>query len=235
MKSYFVSLYLPLLVLMLPIQGCASTGYSAEPIEAWVVDDETGKPLEGVVVNAFWVLKQGSYAGGGVAPPPLQVLETVTDSKGRFYFPAWGPIQNTTANSYFWGNDPLIILFKRGYDFFYMDNRITGEPTLDPLRKSDWNGATAKLKKFKGDNQKYADRIDDLEGDYFMFYVGQGYNCDWKKTPRMLVELHRMGEEFERQGIKIIGYPGKKIGDLKKYSNKGMCGSAEEFLRSYLP
>ena len=66
------------------LQACSNT-YSAKAIEAWVVDAETKKPLEGVIVVAHWELNYGLEGGGAYQ---LQVMEDVTDKKGRFYFPA---------------------------------------------------------------------------------------------------------------------------------------------------
>ena len=37
--------------------------YSAEAIEGWVVDSETGKPIEELTVVAHWQLKGGSREG----------------------------------------------------------------------------------------------------------------------------------------------------------------------------
>ena len=216
--------------LILPLQGCATGSYSAESIEARVVDADTGQPVEGVVVDAFWLLSQGSFGGGGVPPPPLQILETVTDKNGHFKFPAWGPIPNRTSGTYFWGKDPLLIFFKRGYDMSGHENRITGEPNEDRLRKSDWNRQTIKVGKFKESMRAYADQVSFTEGD-LQYYVG--HNCDWKRIPRMLAELYLLGQEFNRQGVKLpLGVT--PVGDLRIYSNNGGCGSAEEFIRSYL-
>ena len=63
---------------MLPLQGCAKE-YSAKAIEAWVVDANSGQPLEGVAVVAHWELNYGLEGGGAYQ---LIVMETVTDSAG---------------------------------------------------------------------------------------------------------------------------------------------------------
>lgn len=226
MNDYLRPFYLLLFVLSMScLQGCATGGYSAEAIEARVVDADTGQPVEGVVVDAFWVLRQGSFAGGGVPPPPLKILETVTDKNGRFYLPAWGPIPNTTGGAYFWGEDPLLIFFKRGYDILGHENRVTGEPNEEPLRKSDWNHQTIRIEKFKADMQSYAKRLDLMQGE-FPYYVG--YGCGWKRIPRMTAELYLLGKAFESHGVKIVGYP-YQVGDLRRYGNQTGCG-AEEFL-----
>lgn len=55
------------------VPACATPiRYSAEPIEAWVVDAETKQPLDGVVVTANWQLKEGTF-GGSVQVGQLMV------------------------------------------------------------------------------------------------------------------------------------------------------------------
>src|SRR3990172_3705709 len=82
-----------LLIFCLPLTACAlvSLKYSAEPIEARVVDAETKQPLEGVIVTANWELVEGTLAGGPRVLGQMMVMEAVTDANGRFSFPALGP------------------------------------------------------------------------------------------------------------------------------------------------
>src|SRR5439155_24046729 len=78
----------------LALPACAilvPTEYSAEPIDARVVDGTTGQPLSGVVVVAHWVLVSGN-AGVSFTVGNLQVLEMLSDQDGRFRFSAWGPL-----------------------------------------------------------------------------------------------------------------------------------------------
>ena len=66
----------------LPTHCYAFITYSAEPIEAWVVDEETGKPLEDVVVLAHWQLRSTWIEPQIIGE--LTILDTKTDSNGRF-------------------------------------------------------------------------------------------------------------------------------------------------------
>ena len=59
--------------------------YNADAIEGWVVDRETGNPIEGVVVVAHWQLRGGLE--GGTPIRELKILESVTDHDGRYSFP----------------------------------------------------------------------------------------------------------------------------------------------------
>ena len=61
--------------------------YSAKEINGAVVDGETGKPLEGVVVVAQWIY----WCPGGGHYMRIKVIEAVTDKDGRYHIPAWGP------------------------------------------------------------------------------------------------------------------------------------------------
>lgn len=74
--------------------GCSSSHVtvSGDPVYARVVDADTGKPLPGVAVVAYWELYQGGIAGGGPCAA-ANVEEAVTDQNGRFWLPNWGPIK----------------------------------------------------------------------------------------------------------------------------------------------
>lgn len=82
--------------------------YSAKDIRATVVNEETGEPLEGVVVVALWELQQVS------ARPRLHITEAVTDAQGRFHIPGWGPKPRPPL-AHLGHRSPLLILFKGGF------------------------------------------------------------------------------------------------------------------------
>jgi hypothetical protein len=164
MKHYFLFAML-LLGMTYTLSACATTReYSAEPIEAWVVDAETGQPLEGVIVVAHWKLEgTGLYwdtekwelAGSihqGHTVGALQVFEAVTDHNGRFFFPAWGPLK--ARNGILTDSDPALLLFKGGYEYKPLSNSLgTGgidrERVRSTRRWSNWNGKTIELMPFQ--------------------------------------------------------------------------------------
>jgi len=127
--------------------------YVMEPIRATIVEEESGEPIEGAVVVAFWETIQ-----------PMQFLkieETVTDSKGEFSFSGWGPVKRPKPGCYF-EKDPQLVVFKPGFYAKLASNTYYLEPNYpeDPLktmanpvssktRKSRYNGKTIKLKPFK--------------------------------------------------------------------------------------
>ena len=76
---------------LMALPACAGPlTYSAEAIEAKVIDADTKKPLDGVVVTANWQLEEGTL-GGNVQAGQLMVMEAVTGKDGKFAFPGWGP------------------------------------------------------------------------------------------------------------------------------------------------
>jgi hypothetical protein len=87
--------------------------YWAEAIEAWVVDADSGRPLDGVIVVAHWELRYGLEGGG---THQLMVMEAVTDQQGRFHFPAWGPKEipkSLPSEARLKDGDPVLLLYRK--------------------------------------------------------------------------------------------------------------------------
>lgn len=83
--------------------------YRALPITATVIDEATGRPVEGAVVAARWVVKNTfGY------PRVIHVGETKTGPDGAFHFDGWGPMWRP-AFSAFQDEDPSILIYKPGY------------------------------------------------------------------------------------------------------------------------
>lgn len=112
-----------LLAILLPLPGCVTypREYSAEAIEGWVVDGETGKPIEGVNVTANWELEIDT-PGGRSAVGQMMIMETVTDAAGRYYFPAWGP---KPVPPYDMPDDPALRQLMLPPHFGYEDPNLT--------------------------------------------------------------------------------------------------------------
>ena len=170
--------------------------YQAEPIEGWVVDADTGKPLEGVNIAASWEL----MTSGGFSTIPvgsIMLMETVTDAKGRYAFPAWGPLARNQGALL--EQSPRLVFFKTGYrgeDRMndYVEPRYGGR-----IRRSDWNGKTIKLELFKGSFKEYAQQLDHL----VTILGGFSHNepCGWKKMPQMILSLTDLRQSFRAQKI----------------------------------
>ena len=193
---------------LLPLQAC-SMSYRAEPIEAWVVDSDSGRPVEGTIVTANWELEEGT-PGGNRPAGQLMIMETVTDGKGRFYFPAWGPKSTPLAvpgpfssAPHLVNLDPQILMFKPGYKWVALANYPVTDYNKSSVRKSEWNGKTIKIERFKGSPAEYAKHLRFLSGslDFALSPDLHPDPCDLKKVARMAVAIHLQGKDFERLGI----------------------------------
>lgn len=222
--------YLLFVAMLLPLQSCAFY-YTAEPIEAWVVDAETKKPLGGVIVVAHWQLKGGLEGGNPVGQ--MMVMETVTDTKGRFYFPGWGPKLRPWYGE-LKDQSPGMLLFKGGYEYQDLLNHTTNKTIRGDLEiplRSIWDKKTIEMERFEGTMEEWAEHVHQLD-NALGWARRYGENCEWKQIPQMLVAIHRLGKQFESQGVNLRVGSIQKITDVSKQKQ---CGSAEDFFRSYLP
>lgn len=213
-----------LIVMLFPLQSCALY-YSAAPIEASVVDAESGKPLEGVIVTANWQLKGGLEGGNEVGQ--MIVMETVTDKNGRFYFPAWGPKRNI-SDGHIKSDGPRLLFFKSNYRYVVLFNKISVTDRPGPFLKSDWDGKMIKLEKFKGGAGEYAKHLEFLSSNLYSLLGSEA--CDWKQVPRMLLALSEQSRDFRKQGIEALY-------DVYLYLpiSEKKCGSAKAFFEGYRP
>jgi hypothetical protein len=224
------------LAVMAALPSCATAiNYSAESIEAWVVDAETGAPVEGAVVVAHWQL-MGGMEGGNIVGQ-VMVLETVTDAKGRFHFPAWGPVRHSGPGRLD-VDDPELIIFKSGYKFLALANDLTKEAIefrLPPQRKSKWNGKTIPMKYLGGDLSKVRDAHSFL-GTVLNFVIREPRECDWKKVPQMIVATAKQEQEFRKSGMDYASaLSSTLIRNDAYFAEKGGpgCGSPIQFLRGH--
>lgn len=168
--------------------------YSAEAIEGWVIDAETGKPIEGVIVLAHWQLKGGFE--GGTPVNELKILESVTDKGGRYSFPAWGP--KFALMGQLRSASPEILMFKRGYKFQRLNNNWYRDRDTST---SDWNKKTVKLEPFAGTLEQYAQHLSSLSSDLWTTGYGVGDHwgdyCGWKSFPNMLRAMDELDKEIK--------------------------------------
>lgn len=145
-----------LLALVTSLQACGDPYYTAAPIEAWVVDADTGAPIEGAVVTANWQLVAFGFDTGGRKQGQLEVMETVTDKNGRFHFPGFTKV-NLSGNA-LGEEDPQILIFKPGYRHIRATNQypIGKETSQGPRRKSSIIGQRLPMQRAGNDIKKYA-------------------------------------------------------------------------------
>ena len=197
---------LAFLLLCLTFGACGAVTYQFDPIEAWVVDAETGKPIEGVVVTANWELVKGSLDGPRYYGQ-LEVKETVTDSNGRFFFEGFS--KQDTSWAELRESDPQVLIFKAGYEFQrFTNNYIDGGANLKKLRRTAAvNGKTVTLRKSKvakGDvdlahSQLVSGRLGFVRQE--MPGSRETDKCYWQRIPKMIMETRREEQFMRTLGI----------------------------------
>ncbi len=214
MKNRYVRWGSALLLAILLVRGCFSF-YYAEAIEAWIIDAETRKPVQGAVVVARWKLVyglEGGYAYDWV------VLETMTDENGRFTFPAWGP----RAKPFFlpWDArleraDPEVRFYKFGYAGAKRTSIIAGkedEHTREAfsyvvhgpwVREWVLNGETFEYQPAKGDLKLLTQELYGFDLD---LYHIRGDGCDYIRIPHALNAVKNAYELLKSQ-------PGRHIAE----------------------
>ena len=215
------------MILLTSCTGCASMifGFSAESITATVVDAESNEPLQDVIVVAQWELRTNNIDPGGSQPAgPLKVMETVTDDKGQFHFPDWGPIYKFGARMLH--HDPELLFFKPDYKFKTLVNSWSSSPFkgYQAFRSSDWDGKTIKLEPFRGSEAEYAEMVKRL--DDRTDFARRGKNCEWKSIPKLLSAIDSIAVEMESQGVKLRGWNvGVRIRRLTDVDELQACDS----------
>jgi hypothetical protein len=171
--------------------------YSGAEIRARVVDIETQEPLEGVFVIARWDLDQSLSR----ERKPLHIMETVTDAKGEFHFPRWGPKPRPPFTR-LWGGDPRLVFFKPGYEPVYRVNPTA--PDDSAVRVSRWHGRVIPAKRFRGTPEQWASFLSVLQTTLNWGATSHDFpyrtNDHWKYYPRtilaILAERDQMSESI---------------------------------------
>lgn len=168
------------LALVVSTGACGTLFHSAKEIRGQVMDEETGKPLEGVIVVAQWRPYYPPAGHSGV----IHVYEALTDSEGRYRIPAWGP-KPVPAGAEIRHLDPELRFFKSGYVPFGAANTIVMDQRArrTPPGVSEWDGKVVMLKKHSGPIKDYAERLRVLSR------ILSEAETNWKSYPRMVYAL----------------------------------------------
>jgi hypothetical protein len=204
--------------------GLYQPQYSAKAIEAWVVDGETNQPLEGVTVLANWQVEAGANE-----VYQIKILETVTDEKGRFYFPAWGPEPNPSATGYIGFSDPGLAFFKPGYRYLGQENIVLSQPRLGAVRYSDWDGKTIKMQKASSDAD-YLDKFAFLNRTLDSVLSNENEPCDWKRAPMTIAAVVKEERQLNERGLKANSSFESRLRANEQYFAMRECGSVNAFL-----
>jgi hypothetical protein len=208
--------------LCLPLPGHAFV-YWAKPIEGWVVDGATGKPVEGVAITAHWQLEGGPEGGSAVGQ--VEILETVTDTEGHYFLPAWGP--RFAARGTLGVRSPRIFLFKPGYRYRGLANGPRQGPGAS---RSDWDGKSIKLEPFVGSAVAYAQDLNDLSNALWRVGHDTGEPCGWQSFPRMLRAIAKQDADFQAAGVENRSVVAQLRSNQALLTSLG-CGSVEEALK----
>lgn len=132
--------------------GFRSPVHYSDPIQLKVIDEETGKPLPGVVAVALWQLDTIDL------PLDIYKTEAVSDSGGNLHL-AGMPLRIRPPLSWFKYWDPVIHIYKPGYRKDFLHNAMLAESvrgaydTLAVKRRCFWNGQTIPLERDKTPEQ----------------------------------------------------------------------------------
>jgi hypothetical protein len=167
--------------------GAQPPAYSGAEIRGRVVDAETKEPLAGVHVVAQWILTSGMVHPQSITR--LQILETVTDAKGEYHLPAWGPKPRPFLTELDTA-DPRLTFFRPGYRMLDRSNQA---PHHDSLRTSRWHGQTIDLEPFRGSPEEWVAQLQFVQmrltwGDSTDHVVPQ-VNDNWKLMPRAVLAV----------------------------------------------
>jgi hypothetical protein len=244
-RNLGLSLFLSIIASVVTLPACVTRlTYTAEPMEAKVIDADTKEPLEGVIVVANWQLETGT-AGGNYPAGQLMVMEAVTDKAGKFSFPGFGP--KTVWDSFLIDKDPELLLFKSGYNYLRLTNPYdsTRELRTHSIRRSVWNGKSIELKPFKGPLAEYKRHFDDWNTDLDQIVSWNPKECNWKKLPEAILATERERKEILAQAHEQAGINPHTVGSLYQdilrnndwfTKNGGLgCGSPKEFFQRYKP
>jgi len=195
--------------------------YSAPAVEAWIVDADTKQPIEGVVVAASWQSELHTY-GGRSQGELIRSLEAVTDHKGHFSIPSWGPV--LVKQGHVEEESPKLIVFKPGYEFQRLFNESAQSPDKSLPR---WHGTRIALK-----------RIGNLSIDQFqllnnslIYLLDDPQECRWRTAPRMLEAIRVARVALAGKGLKLRSESAtldeQLVGNARFFEEKGgsKCGN----------
>ena len=210
---------------------------SADATDSQVLDAETGRPIEGAVVVAYWEMHRGSFAGDSLPCGAASVEEAVTDKDGKFHIPGWGPIHSSCDMRSF---DPFLYVFKSGYGYARVGNYPVDPPFVTSTH-SEWNGKPIKLKKFpemdlsKVGIKSYGANFGLLNGQLGDFIVNFPVECNWQKIPNTLRALMAQAKLFQAAGNPIGSIADEMSGaDAAMQKDAPKCGSPKAFIEGLM-
>ena len=180
-----------IVLLLIAAAGCGYLARYDGPYKGKVVDADTGKPIEGVVVLGVWYKETPTPAGA--VSSYYDARETVTDKNGEFEIPGMGlQVLSRVA--------PMdVLMFKAGYEYIGLGPWESFK--VDPIfkKKIVWEGKKAiiPLRKLTMEERKRQGSPSDPPT-----------GAEFDKVKLMLREINK--DRVER------GLPARQIWDGKK-------------------
>ena len=184
--------------------------YKSEPFDARVVDADTGRPIEGALVLAWWPLYKPSFDAPRTGSV-LEALETVTDKDGQFHINGF-----TKINPRFESlnrKDPGVIVYKRGYLPKTVQSEYTVEEykKLGATRKSTLAGKTLRLTRWDGNNKQMGLYLSSINEDLRQI----AKSCLWTAVPRFIGALDAEAKRIRREEPSV-GFSAVTTEDLQE-------------------
>lgn len=183
--------------------------YFAKGFSGTVVDAETKKPIEGVVLLTVWNSDCFNPIDSDDICGIARVRDDVTDKDGSFSFSGWGP-KFYPPFQYLDYLNPNMYIFKKGYEPEYVGSGSMYRTNPGFIRSvKNIDGKTIELKKFKGTDEEL---IDDLQ------YVRNQPLGNLEYRNKHMKRLVRMANEFFKAEKKLSN--DNKVGltyDLEKH------------------
>lgn len=222
MRSRWVLLAIVVLFVVVPTWPWFHIGAG---IEGRVIDAETGEPLEGVVVMARWQLKSGWIESQPYRQ--LQLLEAVTDRRGRYSFPWWGPrvfVPWAHLNS----SDPLLVFFKSGYRVLRKHNGYLPRGDRGIIRRSKLSGQEVPMLRYSESSEEYKWHLEFSVISVLNGIINNNDPCALTKLPRLLRALRRDSDRLVADGVSPpYGAGAVPVQRLRP------CASASDFFLEY--
>ena len=135
--------------------------YRFDAIKGTILDKETRKPIEGVVVVGHWGLRtnqitSSSYEG------PLVVKEAVTDKDGKFTIPSSIATDVHKRGHFDSESYPEIAFFKSGYDFTVYRHSGIEPMTGNPVTYNTLTGDDYLISKWLSDSKAQMNRLKNM-------------------------------------------------------------------------
>ena len=198
--------------------------YTFTETRGTVIDAETKKPIEGLIVVGMWELEWTggpTYITEAIVSKLIHVEETVTDEKGQFTLPAPPSIKRPKYWA-FHGDDPQVLFFKAGYEIKFLSNcpwilqvsrELHEEYTYSKSRKSYWTEKVIDLEPFRIGRKM---PIRDCEGEFWRYDTAT--QRMWERGLGYIQGIFEKIEEAdkkERRGIPIELAPHIEINKVK--------------------